>query len=218
LFLVASFTSWNEEVNTIRNGMAVAFFLNYCYHFYKEEKKPMLIYGFLSIFSHFSTAIFIGISLLTKFAPKIKLKWYVVAFFVTMVLSYIGVSVLNLGIQNIEMDQVHEYTNNIEDSSYQTGFRVTFALYNTFFLLLFLYFRKVSQTRAIIRESLLKLYIGSSCIFFLWFAIPFSDRVGAYSWQLIPLLLCLNIQSSSRRHNLLLTFAFLAFALINYNI
>jgi hypothetical protein len=217
LILLSCFTVWNEQVNTMRSGMGVAFFLNFCYHLYKEEKKPTIIYGALAMFSHFSTLIFIGIALIVKFLPKIKMNWYVVAFFVTLVLSYMGYSVLNMGIRNIEFDKVDIYTSNIEDSFYKTGFRPAFALYNTFFLMVFLALRKkLGENGANISSWFLKLYIGFSCLFFLWFAIPYSDRIGAFGWQLIPIMLIGMIGLRYKNSGFINFCTFLAFVAINY--
>lgn len=184
--VLASFTCFNQEINVIRNGFAMALLMIFLIYLWRNNWKMMILVGTVGIFIHYSVGIFIPIALFVRYLSRIPLSVYVVIFFLILFMSYLGFSVLVFSaFTDIDFDKVQAYTQNVDAFDYVVGFRPLFALYNTAFLGVFLWFR---NNKSSFQEYLIKLYIGFSIIFFLWFSIPFSDRIGAYSWMIIPIL------------------------------
>lgn len=206
LLILSSFTCWNQEINVIRNGLAISVMFVFLYYFFEGRKKKALVYGIIAFGIHFSTIIFIAIALLVKWIPKLKFKKYIWLYFIVLICSAIGFSVLSFGfLQTSQFEKAQLYTADINQFDYQVGFRPTFALFNTLFLLLFLMYRSINSD---IQQYLIKLFIAYSCVFFMWFALPFSDRMGAYSWILIPVILfevCSEYFKGRRRYGLYLS-------------
>lgn len=213
LFMMSNFVTWNEQTNIMRAGIGTGFYMCFLLALYKQNIRWAIIYGLLAVGNHFSTAIFIGLSLIAYFS-QFKIKTYIISFFVFIALAYIGISVLSVsGFGDIEFKKVEQYTSNIERSSYQTGFRFTFALFNTICLILPLLYRKYLNK---VDKYLLKIYILSSILFFMWFTIPFSDRIGAFSWTLIPALIYLSLSSRYKRTNTIPLLSILGFGVVFY--
>src|SRR5690625_2341324 len=114
-------------------------------------------------------------------------------FFIFIYLSFLSLSFIGVGLKDfvpflsyfLEGDRRISYLYS-ESTKYRIGFRADFALFNTFFLFIFLFINK--KTKDDQYKDLLIYYILSSCVFFLSFQIPYSDRIGLFSWFTIPIL------------------------------
>lgn len=185
IILMSSSITWNEQTNIMRAGVGTAFLLMFLISLYNRKIYWCIIFGLLALGNHFSTAFFIAFALFASFV-KLNLKVYVWMFFIMLGLAIAEVSVISLGVlSGIDFGRIDVYTKNMQMFEYETGFRVTFAIYNTGFLLLALWLRKYLGNFG---EFILKFYILSSMLFFFWFSMPFSDRMGAFSWTVIPVI------------------------------
>ncbi|MBO4966325.1 MAG: EpsG family protein [Muribaculaceae bacterium] len=195
LTMMAMSVTWNSQINIMRFGVASGFFLLFLLALYENKITKSIIFGILAAGSHFSAGIFIVIALIPKFL-NLKLNYYCVIYIVCLFASILGVSVLDFGwFRNIEFAKVDFYISS--NAEYQVGFRPLFALYNTGFLIIAVYLKKYFN---VMLMKILKYYILASSLFFLWFSIPFSDRMGAFSWIVIPALYYIPFASKFRHH------------------
>lgn len=181
-------------INIIRQGASLAFLLlAYSCLLNKESKTKTIFFIVVSLLFHITSVI----GLILYLFSIIKLKYiknihYYILFFLCIILSYIDFGLLNispflvdiLGSDNRKLSYLGE-----DDFGYDVGFKLQFALFNTFFLLCaFFLKRKIkSQLWLYNYDILIRYYILSSCVFFMAFQIPFSDRWGLLSWYVIPL-------------------------------
>lgn len=209
IILLVSFTVWVQQINVIRSGLAISISLVAIYYIFEERYKKALLFSIFAIGCHISIIIFLLIAIVVKIFSSIKIKSFYYFYIVGILLSALGFSLLTL-ITHVapEMAIVERYASG-NNSDYNTGFRWNFVIFNSLFLLYFYYKRIGININTVIW---LKLYIATSVVFFLWFAIPYSDRIGAFSWILIPFLLA-TCSFKRPKYPLLL---FCSYAMINY--
>lgn len=211
LILIAAFTVCGQQINVIRSGLALSIAAIAIYYIFEEKYKKVLLYGILAIGCHISVVIFLLIAIVVKILSHIKVKAYYYFYIVGILCSALGFSLLTL-ITHVapEMAIVERYATG-GNSDYNVGFRWNFVMFNSLFLTFFHYnYLDIKQNTII----WFKLYILSSVVFFLWFAIPYSDRIGAFSWLIIPFLLS-TISFKRHKYSLML-FSF--YVVINFMI
>ena len=186
-----SFFIQSLAINVIRQGVAVSFLLLALSSYYNKNNLKAILYCIIAIGFHKSATIPIIVFFLTAILPI----WSsILLYFVCIIVSVKGFGILDIASKFIGSNisgEAQVYLT-FQDQSYQVGFRPQFVLFNTFFLIAFsiLYFFRVNLGNDIKYYSrLLKMYIINSCIFFLMFQLPFSDRWGINAWVLIPVLL-----------------------------
>lgn len=215
IMMMTSSITWNEQINIIRSGIAMGFFLLFLIYLFKNKKKLCVLFALLALGNHFSTLFFIILSLIAKY-NKWSLRTYVIIFFSFLALSAVGISVLSSGIlDRFGFNRVDLYVEKMNIWDYDTGFKVRFALYNTGFLLLAYILRKYLKPFG---EFTFKFYVLSSALFFLWFAIPFSDRMGAFSWTVIPVIYYLPLYAKFKRMNMIPIAGFIVYAIVGFAI
>lgn len=187
IYVLTTFCCFNMETNIIRNGVAVPIMMISLYWFSKRNIVRGVIVGLIAISCHFTTIILIVIYLMILYLkPSQKLCNY--AFFIAMGLSAVGISMLSFGVfENFDLRATDAYVQVQKYSDYQMGFRPTFVAFNTIFWAFFMYARK--RVNSPMYDLMLKYYTLASALFFLWQALPFNDRMGLYSWIVIPFLL-----------------------------
>lgn len=184
---LASFYCFGQQYNIIRAGLSAPLLLNFYLSIYQKKKISTFIYGILALGVHFSSLIPIALALIAFFWD-FSVKKALLMFFGSMFLSYIGIGALNIGfLVNMDNDKVQAYVGG-QNTTYKVGFRAGFALFNTivYFLSIWLSHKNI---RSAFFEFLLRLFVLSSSLFFLWFLIPYSDRIGAFSWNLMPFMI-----------------------------
>lgn len=179
---IINFTFLNQQDNVMRIGIAFPLFLLYIYYYFRHEYKEALVFGILAVGVHFSMAVAVIVSIVAKYV-NYSLKWYYVLFFAILAASAAGASVQQFA-GKFGFGKAEFYSQLTEAGKYITGFRPDFALFNTIFLLFFIWLNKKRPTQFL--TYYIRLYVLFSCWFFLWFKVPFNDRVGAFSWNLIP--------------------------------
>lgn len=205
---------FNQQFNIIRTGIAAVFLYFFFYELYYKQYKTALIYAFISIGLHISMFIPIVILLFIN-CIKIEEKYYISIYLLSIIVSFFGYGVHSISDYLLGYDyrQVQQYLSG-EDFDYKVGFRVDFLIFNTFFLVFFLYLRKLMNMKSDFFDYCIKYYILTSVVFILWFYIPFSDRIGAFSWNFIPVIFYIGIcKSFSKRKNY---YALLSFNLIYF--
>lgn len=198
LVFLSMFFNYSLSMNVMRQGLSVAFLLVAIAINYGQKNKLgsrkkalIVILLLLAFFSHHSSLIFILCLLSVIILKKIKLKHYYLLFGLSIVISYLNQSD-PLGISGLvaSLGDSSNYGRYGEiQTDYSVGFKLQFVAFNAFCLLLAgkLYKSKLYKDGKY--EILLKAYILLSSIFFIFSAIPYSDRIGIYSWILIPYLL-----------------------------
>lgn len=212
LFTLYSFTVFNFEINIIRAGLGAAFWALFSVYLFKNDIRKCVIFGFLAAFTHFSTIIFILAVLGIRYF-RFSINKYVFLILICLVLAYVGFSLLRFVDANIfNIEKTSVYTDNIDKSAYKVGFRPEFALFNMGFLLIPIFLKNYLGA---LEKYYVRLYVLCSVIFFMWFAIPYSDRIGAYSWFIIPTIIYLPLVNKYGNSGKI-AFGCFAYGLINY--
>ncbi|MFH4969064.1 EpsG family protein [Gaetbulibacter sp. M240] len=185
-FLIASsFVFFSHQVNTIRNGLAIPFVLFGVYYMIEKNYKLCFSFLFIAFLCHGTALIPIACIIFAQIAKNIKLKYFFILYFTAIGLAFIGFGfdkiwfLSSIGGEDFQRLVFQGETN------YRIGFRPDFVVYNSLFLFLFL---KLGDLKNRSNLFLIKYFILSSIIFYFNFNIPFSDRIGVYSWIAIPLL------------------------------
>jgi len=193
LTIASSFVFINYQINTIRNGLAIPFIFFGIYYVIQNEYKYAFLYLLIAFLFHRTTLIPIACILLVLISGKIKYKYFIIIYIIAIGLAASGFGFDKLTfLANIGNDDFSKLAFQGENE-YRTGFRMDFVLYNSLFLLFFIKFSNLKNRTDLV---LIKYYILTSIIFFFNFNIPYSDRIGNYSWIVIPLLLFNTIKIS----------------------
>lgn len=179
-------------INIIRQGIGLSFLLLGISYFFKNNKvnKYVIISFLMGVGFHFTTIIPVSLFLIIAYLKNIKLKFYYILYFLCLGLSALNVSILNFKVYLSFLmvdERRNSYLSGKTDELFKIGFKPQFVVFNTFFLLFFIFLLKKYKMNATY-ELLLKYYILMSAIFFMMFQIPYSDRWGVMSWVLIPFL------------------------------
>jgi len=185
---VSLFFFKNMGMNVIRQGIANMIFL-LAIMFFEKNKKILAIALFALAFSFQATVI---IPIFVWFTVKfINFRTSIYILVICSLLSILGIglekvtSVIPIFNKLFE-NRFDSYLNN-SNTNYITGFRGSFFVFNWFFVLAGLYIKK-NIYNSVLQEKILKSFIVLSGVFFLYFNIPYSDRIGLFSWIFIPLL------------------------------
>jgi hypothetical protein len=180
-------------INVIKQGVSISFLLLAMvnYQQFKNKRIVWILPCLLSILFHFTSAIAILAYLFIHFFKNIKFKWYLLIYLGCILLSFLSLSVLNFkdffSFLVIDNTKAQEYFSG-DNEDYIIGFKTQFVVFNTVFLILFMYIRR-NLLQNTYYDNLLKYYLLISSVFFLTFQIAYSDRWGLLSWVAIPFLL-----------------------------
>jgi hypothetical protein len=215
LMIACSSSFLSFELNIIRNGIAIPFILLGLYYFLHKNFKYGYLFFLLAYLSHSTSLIPIILILAIYAFPKIKIKYFLILYIICIGISLAGYGFHSIPfLQQIKSGDLQRLSNIADTYNYRVGFRLDFVLYNSFFLFLGL---KLGNMKNIVDLNLIKYYILASVIFYLNFYIPFSDRIGAYSWIVIPLILFNAIKNNFKaKHLYYSTIACLFLFILNY--
>jgi len=192
---VSLFFFQSNGINIIRQGVSLSFFLLGVAYTYNENNnkwyKTALCF-IVAIGFHFTSLLLSLLFLIIYFFKQIKIRIFYLYYIICILLAAINVGVLNfIGVfsfgNQIDERRMDYLSDNIQ-SSYSVGFKPQFVIFNTLFLLIFVFIQRKYQLGNGY-TLLLKYYLTLSGLFFLMFQIPFSDRWGVMSWIIIPFLL-----------------------------
>lgn len=193
-------------INIIRQGVSLALLLvAYSFFINRQSKLKIISFVLFSFAFHSSSLIPVLIFTLIIFSKNvaiIKDKYFYLIFFLFIVLSY-----LNFGLLDIAptlMDFLGSDNRRVgylsgDDLDYRTGFRLDFIIFNTVFLFISIYAKSLIMYRDLkdIYSTIVRYYIVASCLFFMAFQLPYSDRWGLFSWVVIPLIMSPLLYSTS---------------------
>lgn len=183
--------------NIIRQGVSLGFFILGVVLFFYKQKYTISVVGcfILSILFHFTSIIPIILLFLISYSnKKITLKYFYILYVLSIILSYFDLGfnkIIDSGlVSNVDERRSSYLDASSYDGLYMIGFKPQFVVFNSFFLLVFIYMKnRMNNINDTMYLVILKSYILLSCIFFLFFHIPYSDRWGVISWILIPFLM-----------------------------
>lgn len=187
LFLtyLVSFYIQSQQFHVMRSGLAMGFILNFYNYILINNRKKTILFGILAVLTHITSLIPITCAIIAKFI-NLKRSKYILIFFIVILLSYLGWGFNKLTfLANLGIDKVENYLSTEYSEQYVLGFRLSFVLFNTMFLWLFL----INKVNTNFYQLYLHLFILLSIVLFLSFQIPYFDRIGAFSWNIIPILL-----------------------------
>lgn len=202
LIIASSFVFFSHQVNTIRNGLAIPFIFFAIYYAAKESYRKMFFFFVVAYLCHRTALIPLVCTLCALIGRNISLRYFIITFIIGIGLSAAGFGfdkipfLATLGTEDFQSLSFEGET------TYRLGFRPSFVLYNSMFLFLFYKFSDLKNSLDLL---LIKYYITASVVFFFNFNIPFSDRIGVYSWIAIPLLFYSTIQNSYPNKKLFIT-------------
>lgn len=187
LFLtyLISFYIASQQYHVMRSGLAIALLLNFYNYFITGRKKNAIIFAILAFLTHTTTLIPIICAVCTKYINLSQRK-AIILYFVAIVISYAGFGLHQIGfLSDISITKFNNYLTSQDEDRYTLGFRLSFVVFNTVFLFVFL---KNKLRNNITYRFYLTLFIYLSIVLFLSFRIPFFDRIGAFSWNIMPIL------------------------------
>lgn len=174
-------------INVIRSGLAISLCLLAMFYYWKSRSLiKSTIFSLLAILLHISSGLFIFSMIIAK---NIKNKWVIILIFAfSSLLAIRGYGLNNLpviGEKVVLFDRMSSYVQ--DDRGYKIGFSWVYWFYNTIVfgasIFINLKIKDVFYTRLIGLFSIL------SSFYFLSFNIAFNDRIGVFSWILIPVLI-----------------------------
>ena len=183
------------SINVIRQGVSLALLLfAYSLLLRKKNNIGILFCIILALAFHLTSIIPIIIFITSFIISRIRvLNLLILIYLFMVVLSYFNYGFLNYSSVFLDFlgDDRHASYFSDEVSDYSVGFRPQFVIFNTFFLLIFLYVKNKLTDIYLLQqyEILISYYIIASAVFFMAFQLPFSDRWGLFSWCVIPLLI-----------------------------
>ncbi|AZA85011.1 hypothetical protein C1637_22290 [Chryseobacterium lactis] len=188
-------------INIIRQGVSLGFFILGIVLFFNRNKNkskiPLICTFILCILFHFTSIIPIALLFTINYSyKKIPIKYFYILYVVSIILSFFNFgfnTIIDSSLVSTVDERRSSYLDaNASDGLYLVGFKPQFVIFNSFFLLLFIYLKNRMDKKNIKDTMYLvifELFILLSCIFFLFFHIPYSDRWGVMSWILIPFLM-----------------------------
>lgn len=181
-------------INVVRSGLAVPFLLFSIVLILKMKKLKAYAIGALGVSFHGSVLIPFLFFLIAK--RNITYKLFYAIFFISIVLSYMGVGINSLldflPFFNIFFkNRFDSYFDKEDWIDYELGFKASFVLFNMIFAALgYFFYKKIDDVEDQKKYGyFLKVFLISSSFFFLSFNVAFSDRIGALSWIFLPFIL-----------------------------
>lgn len=196
-------------VNGMRQGFAMAFILLAICLLVSENKKRIPFFGILllSVLSHVAALPFALILIFLRYFKGFSLKLSLSVWFVSSLLFITGLNSTLLGTLSARFDNLAVYTQSEVIQSFSGVNRIDFLLFSFIFLVIGLvFYKKISEHERAKYKIMLNAYIIFNAVFILLGFIAFSNRLSAFSWFLIPLLIWYPILSigESKKYNSIL--------------
>ncbi|MBP1934983.1 EpsG family protein [Ammoniphilus resinae] len=186
------FYFYNFTTNILRQGIAIPITLLVIVYLYNKKYKKSILFLCLAVSFHM-TAIILGILLIVR-RYNLKINFLLLIFVISSVLMITGLNkTLMLDLSFLVGGGVEEkvtgYTANSVIEDYGSVNRLDFFIFTSIWMLWGLTFKYIYLRNDLLYEWLLKCYISLSSIYVLFGFIGYSDRIAAYAWLLIPILL-----------------------------
>jgi hypothetical protein len=185
LLIACNLVFFSHQTNTIRNGLAIPYIFFGLYFLQQNKIKYTLLFFLLACLSHRTSIIPIACVFFAIRGKNIHLKYFIGLYVIAIIAAAAGFGFDKLTFLASLGGTDLERLSAVGNTTYNVGFRPDFVLYNSIFLFIAVKFSTLKN-----KEDLfyIKYFILASIIFFFNFNIPFSDRIGGYSWIAIPLL------------------------------
>ncbi|QWB99438.1 EpsG family protein [Mycoplasmatota bacterium] len=194
------FVFWNMISNILRQGMAISFVILAFSCLLKKEYKKFIFYSIISFLFHSSAAIIFPFIILLKF--KIKMKYYLLAYVSAAILMFTGMNRFLLTLFNQFnfnlINRLINYASQNTIDKYGATNRIDFFLFNSIWIIIFFIISKYMSNIHVREHILFKLYLYFTSFFMLIGFVAYSDRVAAYSWMLLPIILIL--PNNTKKH------------------
>ncbi len=200
LLYVSCFFYYSLTINVVRHAIAIGFALPAVWYYQQQRFGYALILLLIAVQFHFTALTVVGSLLLIYGFPAVHTRILPLFLLVTLI-AVSGFTLTSLlpyaGFSTLLQAKLDGYGN--RPSLYQTGFRLDFTLFNLLFLWVGIQNRKQFSPDSFY-YFVVTLYGLLSCAFILSCQIPYSDRVGLWSWVLIPIIVGLPILQRQPRH------------------
>lgn len=220
ILLSCTFSFSNLATNIMRQGFGTSFFLMGIVYYLLKNRKISYIFFLISVLWHGSLILAVAAFFASGFIKKQNI--YIIYYLLATVVSVLNINVIVYleqipVIGQIFVERASGYDEVI--GNYRVGFRIDFYIYNTFFLMLFIYIYKNMKDEGLKSKyaQLIRTYVLLSGYFYLMFSQSFSDRYGVLSWVLVPLLFIPFYQKNEMKIKWLNSLTiFLIYACISY--
>lgn len=210
LFVFVSYLSFfiffNYVVNVMRQGLAISFILLAISILVINKNKFTFYISILIAPLLHITALPLSIILITL--RLFNIKFVIITWALSILVFVTGINARIFS--GLEFELMDIYTSSSLYARYSSINRIDFLAFSVFFAILFIFFSRRLKSDAY--NILLKIYLIFNIYFLLLGFIAFNDRLAAYSWMLIPILLWYAVPNTTneRYKTILLTTAFLA--------
>lgn len=211
---------YNYILNGMRQGLAMMLILLAMTYWIKKRNSfkfyiSIIFSGLIHVTSFFFTIpLFIVLWLNIKLKYLLLLWTFAIFLFLTDLNSFIA----NIGIIN-ELNFIELYTNNGIIEVFGETNKINFLVFSSFFLLLSLFLYKYIDLDEKLKNIYLvtiKTYTVFNILFLLFGFIAYSNRLAAYSWHLLPLLILFPILHKSKHSPFLLIITIVIFMIIGW--
>lgn len=180
------------SVNTMREGLGIAFFLLGICSYLNQKRFSFIAYSLIACSIHISLTLPVICFVIASRKLKINHCFYIwIGFFF---LSLFGLSEFVTQVTEfLQIEKLSGYLNNADTERYKVGFRWDFVLYSLLSIIwggYMIYRFKYTNSIYII---LYKTYILVNAVWLLFIKIPFTDRIAYLSWFLMPFLVTIPI-------------------------
>lgn len=187
LLYVSCFFYYSLTLNVIRHAVAIGLALPAIWFFYQKRYGYTIILLLIAVQFHFTALLMVGCLLVIWLFPRVE-TYVVPLFLLAVVVVMLGFSPTSLlrytGFSSLLQAKLSGYGTRL--SQYQTGFRFDFCLFNGLFLWVGVQARK--YVGGSFYSFAVTLYGLLGSVFVLAFPLPYSDRVGLWSWMLVPII------------------------------
>ncbi len=186
------FYFYNLFSNVIRQGFAVTLLLLLIAYLSKNSYKKAIGIFVLSLLFHLSVSVAGILFIVKRLNVSIKVLTYL--FIISSLLMITGIN-QKLMINVVGLiggglgDSVVRYSSESAISLYGSVNRMDFLMFTTIWVVWGLWWLKRLLSSDKVYEWIIKAYLSFSTIYILFGFIAFSDRLAAYAWSLIPLVL-----------------------------
>lgn len=197
---------YNYSMNGIRQGIAMSLILwASTYYFLDKKGKVPYVLILLAPFFHWSGGVF-AVMCLLLLKLNIKLRTLMIAWLAAAALLITGLNERLLGFAWAYIPKIDQYTSAYQIAAYGGKLnRTDFLLFSLVWIavgLFMYYFVNRSETY----QRIIKAYVIFNTAFLLLGFVAHSDRIAAYSWFLIPLLIFYPIVQA-KKYSWLIAFA-----------
>lgn len=195
------FIFFGYALNVMRQGLSISL-LFIAISTFKNKKNSLVFYAciILAPLFHFSSIIFSTILFILR-KKKISLKFTLVIWLLSAILFITDLNKVLLS-SFLKFLPYNTYFNSSAISFYGGANKIEFLLFSLLFVLFGLliskYFIKGDNNYLLV----IKIFILFNSIFLLSGFVAFADRIAAYSWMLIPLLIWIPIFNREREKDI----------------